>query len=50
MRPRQTLGDWMYGANRAMCVVPGQEREIMKQGPKAEKDPQKLASQLDSAP
>jgi hypothetical protein len=28
-------------------VVPEQEREIMKQGSKLERDPQKLASQLD---
>ena len=25
---RERPGDWMYGANRAMCVVPEQEREI----------------------
>jgi hypothetical protein len=30
-----------------MCVLPGQERELRKKGSKAERDPQKLPSQLE---
>jgi hypothetical protein len=37
----------MYGANRAMCVVPEQERGDMKKSSKSARDPRELASQLD---
>jgi hypothetical protein len=43
----ERTSDWMYGANRAMCGVPEQERGDMKKGSKPGRDPQQLTLQLD---
>jgi hypothetical protein len=40
-------GDWMYGANRAMCGGTRAGAGDMKKGTRSERDPQKLASELD---
>ena len=45
---KRAFVDWMYGAVRARCVVPRtREAGHMKRGSKLERDPKKLASQLE---
>src|ERR1700730_1626088 len=44
---REHASDWMYGANRAMCVWCPSRSGRYENGTRSERDPQKLASQLD---
>src|ERR1700731_71884 len=43
----ECTGDWMYGANRAMCGGTRAGAGNMKKGSEASREPQKLESQLD---
>src|SRR6202030_4341015 len=43
----ERAGDWMYGAIRAMCGGSREGAKAMKKGSKLERDPQKLAAELE---